>query len=75
MQLNEMWKAKQAWDDFRRNHPQFPAFMQDVNAKGITEGTDILIAVTFPDGEKMKAGLHVKPEDLELLEFLRQMGR
>lgn len=72
MQFGEMLKAKQAWDTFRRNHPQFPAFLQDVNAKGITEGTDVYISVTFPDGEKKKAGLHVKPDDLALLELLKQ---
>lgn len=74
MQLGDMFKAKQAWDTFRRNHPQFPAFLQDVGAKGVTEGTDVLIAVTFPDGEKKRAGIHVKADDLALLELLRQLG-
>lgn len=67
-------KGKQAWDSFCRNHPQFPAFLQDVKATGIPEGTDITIAVTYPDGQTKKAGLHVKSEDMELLAMLRELS-
>ena len=48
-------KGKQAWESFCQNHPQFPAFLQDVKAKGIVEGTDVTIAVTYPDGQTKKA--------------------
>ncbi len=67
-------KGKQAWKSFCQNHPQFPAFLQDVKAKGIVEGTDVTIAVTYPDGQTKKAGLHVKPTDLELLQMLRELS-
>lgn len=66
-------KGKQAWDSFCRNHPQFPAFLQDVKATGIPEGTDITISLAYPDGTKKKAGLHVKEADLELLAMLRDL--
>ena len=67
-------KGKQAWETFCQNHPQFPAFLQDVKATGITEGTDITIAVTYPDGQTKKAGLHIKPSDLELLRMLQELN-
>ena len=71
--LDVFLKGKQAWEVFCRNHPQFPSFLEDANAKGIAEGTDIAITVTYPDGESKKAGLRIKPSDLELLALLRQL--
>ena len=67
-------KGKQTWESFCQNHPQFPAFLQDVKAKGIVEGTDVTIAVTYPDGQTKKAGLHIKPSDLELLRMLQELN-
>ncbi|MBQ7466360.1 MAG: hypothetical protein IJS55_07520 [Oscillospiraceae bacterium] len=73
MQIGDLFKVKQAWNTFRHNHPQFPGFLNDVNRKGLAPGTDITISVTFPDGEKKEAGLHVKPEDVQLLQMLQSM--
>ena len=67
-------RGKEAWETFCQNHPQFPAFLQDVKNAGIPEGTDITISVTFPDGQKKKAGLHIKPADLELLQMLQELN-
>ena len=69
-----LMKGKQAWNLFQKNHPQFPAFLQDVKQKGVVVGTDVTITVTYPDGQSMKAGLHVKPDDLELLEMLQGLS-
>ncbi|MBQ0038562.1 MAG: hypothetical protein KBS74_07835 [Clostridiales bacterium] len=66
-------KGKQAWNDFCRNHPQFPAFLKDVKATGVPEGTDITVTLTYPDGQRKKAGLHVKPEDMALLAMLKDL--
>lgn len=71
--LDMLLKGKQAWDTFCSNHPRFPAFLQDVKTTGIPEGTDITIAVTYPDGQTKKAGLHVKSEDTELLAMLHDL--
>lgn len=67
-------KGKQAWDTFCKNHPSFPVFLQDVKSTGIPEGTDITISVAYPDGQVKKAGLHVKPADLELLAMLQVLS-
>ena len=72
--LDLLLKGKQAWEAFSRNHPQFPAFLQDVKSKGVVEGTDITVTVTYPDGQVKKAGLHVKPSDLELLAMLQELN-
>ena len=66
-------KGREAWETFCQNHPQFPAFLQDVKNTGVVEGTDITISVTYPDGQTKKAGLHVKPSDLELLQMLQEL--
>ena len=67
-------KGKEAWETFCQNHPQFPAFLRDVKAAGMPEGTDITISVTYPDGQMKKAGLHIKPDDLELLQMLQELN-
>jgi len=72
--LEILLKAKQAWETFCRSHPQFPAFLQDVKNTGLPEGTDVTIAVTYPNGETKKAGIHIKPSDLELLAMLKQLN-
>ena len=72
--FDALLKGKQAWETFCRNHPQFPAFINDVKATGITEGTDVTISVTYPDGQTKKAGLHIKPADLELFQMLRELN-
>lgn len=66
-------RGRQVWSTFCRNHPQFPAFLRDVKESGIPEGTDITITVVYPDGQRKTAGLHVKPEDLELLQMLENL--
>ena len=71
--LDLLLKGKEIWAQFCQNHPQFPAFLHDVKEKGITEGTDVTIAVTFPDGQIKKAGLHIKPADMELFALLREL--
>ena len=66
-------KGKQAWSTFCQNHPRFPAFLADVKATGIPENTNITITIAYPDGKIKKAGIHVKPSDLELLTMLQEL--
>jgi len=75
MNMNLLLKGKQAWDSFTAAHPQFPRFLQDVQARGVQEGTMIDIALRYPDGTELKAGLCVKESDLELMEMLREMEK
>jgi hypothetical protein len=71
MDIKAMVKVKQAWDTFLRNHPKFPIFANAVKEKGITEGTEIRVELTYPDGQEMKVALKVKASDLEMVELLK----
>lgn len=73
MDFNSLLTLKQAWDTFRHNHPKFPDFLKAVKKRGITEGTEVLISVTYPDGQNLKAGLKLKQSDIELLDSLGQL--
>ena len=39
--MNLMSQGKQAWATFKRNHPEFPKFLNYVKNKGVPEGTVI----------------------------------
>ncbi len=73
MNLEQMFRARQAWSTFKRNHPKVPAFIDAVEKKDFCEGMEIAIAVRYPDGEEHKAGIRVTAEDMELLEMVRAM--
>lgn len=73
MDFNSMLLLKQSWDTFKRNHPKFPDFLKAVKKRGICEGTEVLISVTYPDGQNLKAGLKLKQSDIELLNSLGQL--
>lgn len=73
MDMKAMMKAKQAWDTFVQNHPKFPTFVNAVRQKQITEGTEIRVEITYPDGQEMKMALKVKQSDLEMMEMLKSM--
>ena len=68
--IGDMMKMKGAWDKFTRNHPKFPAFLNAVKAKGVTEGTVIGISVESPDGRKLETNVKLTSEDLELFRTL-----
>lgn len=71
MDLNNTMKMMKAWNVFQGNHPKFSAFCRVVMNKGIRAGSVIEIAVTTPEGERMETNLKVQPEDLELLQSLK----
>lgn len=73
MDFNSLLMMKQAWGTFRNNHPKFPDFLKAVKKRCISEGTEVLISVTYPDGQNLKAGLKLKQSDIELLDSLGQL--
>lgn len=75
MDIGLLMKGKKAWESFCRTHPRFPDFLQALRARGVQEGTEILISVTYPNGETLKSGIRVKKDDLELVEMLRNWNR
>ncbi|MBQ3391687.1 MAG: hypothetical protein IJG56_04760 [Clostridia bacterium] len=71
MELNTLLKIGQAWSAFQRRHPQAPALIKTLAHREIPVGTEVRVSVTFPDGEIAKAGVRIKPEDLELIRLLK----
>ena len=70
MDISSLLKLKSAWNTFSENHPRFPDFLRDVKKRGISVGTEVTITVSYPDGEKLKAGLKLTESDMELLKSL-----
>lgn len=70
MDFNAIMNLRRAWDTFRANHPKFPEFLGALKSRGAVEGTEILISVTYPDGQNLKAGIKLKASDTELIEKL-----
>lgn len=75
MDMGSIMKALGAWNQFKENHPKFPAFCRAVKEKGIQEGSVIEISITTPEGGRMETNLKVKPEDLEMLRELMEIGK
>lgn len=73
MKLEQMLRARQAWNVFKRNHPKVPVFMDNVNRRGFEEGMEIAIAVRYPDGEEFKSGIRVNASDMEMLGLMQSM--
>lgn len=67
MDLSTLFAFKQAWNSFKRSHPKFPEFLKAVKNRGISEGTELTVTVTYPDGQTYRAGLKLKESDMELI--------
>ena len=73
MDISSLLKLKSAWSTFTANHPRFPDFLRDVKNRGVSVGTEVTITVSYPDGERLKAGLKLTENDLELLQTLYKL--
>lgn len=60
-------------DSFKANHPKFLNFVSAVSGIGLKEGTVVEITVTSPEGKEYNSNLKLTPEDIELIQKLRQM--
>ena len=58
---------------FKKNHPKVFAFLKAASEKALQDGTNKENYVTTPEGKMMRTNLKVKPEDLEIVEQLKQM--
>lgn len=73
MDLGALFKMKQSWEVFTKNHPRVPAFLSQVGSKGACENMEIAVAVRYPDGTEFKTGIRVVPSDLQLLDTLKNL--
>lgn len=69
----KLLQLKNAWDQFSRRHPKFPAFLSSVTKGAIAEGTVLEINVTTADGRLISSNLKFTAEDMELIEELKEL--
>lgn len=72
-QIAMVQKLKASMDAFRNNHPKFPLFLDAVSKDALMEGTIIEITVTTPQGKNYCTNVKLKPEDMELMESIKNM--
>lgn len=73
-QLAMLQQIKSGIDRFRINHPKFPMFLRAVSQEALKEGTLIEINVTTPEGKTYCSNVRLKPDDMELIESLKNMN-
>ncbi len=69
----KLLQLKNAWDQFCRRHPKFPAFLSSVTRGAIAEGTILEINVTTADGRLISSNIKFTAEDMELIEELKEL--
>ena len=74
MNMEQLFRGRQAWKAFTANHPRFPEFIKALRERGIGVDTLMEITVRYPDGTELRSGIKVKPSDLELLRTLESMS-
>ena len=67
-------KLMAAKNAFTNNHPKFVAFLSAVFGTGIPADTIIEITVTKPGQAPVTSNIKIRPDDLELMETLREMA-
>jgi len=75
MDFSNLFKIGNAYRTFTMNHPKVPEFLNNVKNKQMTEGTEIAIAIRYPDGTEYKAGVRLHQSDLDLVEDLKDLGQ
>ena len=74
MNIGAVMKIKGAWEQFTRNHPKFPAFLQAAKGYGITEGTVIAITIQGPGREPLSCNVKITGSDLQLVNTLKDLN-
>nr|WP_297873785.1 hypothetical protein [uncultured Blautia sp.] len=75
MNPRRMLELAKLQQKFKKNHPKIFPFLKAASGKALQEGSVIEISVTTPEGKVMRTNLKVKPEDLEIVEQLKQMRK
>lgn len=68
-----MMKIKPLLEKFRDNHPKVPMFFAAAAGK-IQEGSVIELSVQAPDGNPICTNIRVTADDIELINFLKDMA-
>lgn len=60
-----IFKLKNLQKRFVSDHPKFPAFLNAVRAKGLSEGTVLALSVTDPDGNVLETNIKLTKNDID----------
>ena len=70
----KLMQLKGSWDKFCANHPKFPMFLNAVSQGNVLQlDTIIEINITTADGRTYASNLKITPEDLELIEDVKDI--
>ena len=68
-----MFKIMQAKNTFTKNHPKFEAFLRNVMADKMVEGTVIEVSIQRPGEEAIN--IRVQQSDIDLVQSLKELGQ
>ncbi len=68
-----LMKMKGLFDRFKANHPKVPMFF-NAASKVVGEGSIIEINITTADGKNLCTNMKVLPEDIELINQLKDFA-
>lgn len=71
---NEFYESKGLLTQFTTNHPKLPAFFKAASSQ-IGEGSIIEISVTTAEGKNLCTNMKVRPEDMQLVEELKNLSK
>ena len=71
MNPRRMLELAKLQQKFKKNHPKVFPFLKVAAEKGSV----VDISVTTPEGKVMRTNLRIKPEDMEIVEQLKQMRK
>ena len=72
MNPTKLFKLKSSWDNFTRNHPKFPLFIKAVAGGNVIQPDTIIeINITPAEGKNYTTNLKITPEDLNLINDLK----
>ncbi len=68
-----IFKIKGMWDEFTRNHPKFPRFLQAAVSQPVEEGTVIEMTIRRPNGDTLAANVKLTASDMALIEQMKEL--
>lgn len=70
-----IFKLKNLQKQFVSDHPKFPAFLNAVRTKGLSEGTVLALSVTDPDGKVLETNIKLTKNDIDAYYEILNMSK
>jgi hypothetical protein len=69
----KLGQLKPMWGRFKMSHPDFMAFVNKANSRGLQRGSVVSITLTTPSGEKMETELTLTAEDIQMVDTIKSI--